>query len=213
MAKAKSIPSRGNWLRRDSPEAEADRAELGRLLTAHELAALGSYYWEGWARDAQLPPEQLWRTWLICAGRLPCDRGVLDRRCTCLGRMGESRRPSGELGRHTMEFLHPGGRHACLRPFGGGTPGLSRRMEPARSAGAAGRWFGNRQRSAYGNRGDRRPACNTCDNPANLTGTRCASYRSPDTEGVRSPELILKAREKRHYCNSSRPLFACHLKG
>lgn len=69
MAKARSIPSRGNWLRRDSPEAEADRAELGRLLTAHELAALGSYYWEGWARDAQLPPEQLWRTWLICAGR------------------------------------------------------------------------------------------------------------------------------------------------
>lgn len=338
MAKARSIPSRGNWLRRDSPEAEADRAELGRLLTAHELAALGSYYWEGWARDAQLPPEQLWRTWLICAGRgfgktragaewvrdiarndsdarialvgasltevrnvmvegdsgvlaaapgalaplfepslrkltwengatawlysanepevlrgpqhshagrtgaegilrersagadrrapspdgggagrhsarLPSDRGVLDRRCRRIGRMGESRRPSGELGRHAMELLCPGGRHACLRPFGGGTPGLSRRMEPARSARAAGRWFGNRQRSAYGNRGDRRPACNTCDNPANLTGTRCAPHRSPDTEGVRSPELILKAREKRHYCNSSRPLFACHLKG
>ncbi|MBX7536412.1 terminase family protein [Qipengyuania sp. GH1] len=43
------------------------------MLTPHELAALGSYYWEGWARDEQLPPQrhadQPWRIWLICAGR------------------------------------------------------------------------------------------------------------------------------------------------
>lgn len=69
MAKAKRGPTRGTWLRREGDDAEADREELGRLLTSHELAALGSYYWEGWARDAQLPPEQAWRTWLICAGR------------------------------------------------------------------------------------------------------------------------------------------------
>jgi hypothetical protein len=42
---------------------------LARRLQPHELAALGSYYWEGWARDAQLAPEEAWRTWLICAGR------------------------------------------------------------------------------------------------------------------------------------------------
>ena len=62
-------PSRGAWLRRPGPAADAEREELARLLAPHELAALGSYYWEGWARDEQLPPEQAWRTWLICAGR------------------------------------------------------------------------------------------------------------------------------------------------
>jgi phage terminase large subunit-like protein len=61
--------SRGAWLRRFSDEAAADRAALGASLEPHELAALGSWYWQGWARDAQLPPEQAWRTWLICAGR------------------------------------------------------------------------------------------------------------------------------------------------
>jgi hypothetical protein len=45
------------------------RIELARQLAPHELAALGSYYWEGWARDEQLPPSEAWRTWLICAGR------------------------------------------------------------------------------------------------------------------------------------------------
>ena len=82
------VPSRGSWLRRPGPEADAEREELARQLAPHELAALGSYYWEGWARDAQLPPPQNrkspWRTWLICAGRgfgktragAECVRGV-----------------------------------------------------------------------------------------------------------------------------------------
>ncbi len=61
--------SRGNWLRRPGEQADAEREELARELAPHELAALGSYYWEGWARDAQLPPREAWRTWLICAGR------------------------------------------------------------------------------------------------------------------------------------------------
>lgn len=61
--------SRGTWLRRADEHGRADREELARLLAPHELAALGSYYWEGWARDAQLPPRDAWRTWLICAGR------------------------------------------------------------------------------------------------------------------------------------------------
>ena len=66
------VPSRGVWLRRGGREGTVDRALLGTMLTPHELAALGSYYWEGWARDAQLPPAdagRAWRIWLICAGR------------------------------------------------------------------------------------------------------------------------------------------------
>ena len=65
----RKAPSRGTWLRRFGEDGEDDRAELGAMLEPHELAALGSYYWQGWARDAQLPPEKAWRTWLICAGR------------------------------------------------------------------------------------------------------------------------------------------------
>ena len=65
--------SRGEWLRRAGPAGKAAREDLARQLQPHELAALGSYYWEGWARDAQLPPGETtperWRTWLICAGR------------------------------------------------------------------------------------------------------------------------------------------------
>lgn len=61
--------SRGMWLRREGDEALAEREELARQLAPHELDALGSWYWEGWARDAQLPPEEAWRTWLLCAGR------------------------------------------------------------------------------------------------------------------------------------------------
>ena len=67
--RSRKPPSRGTWLRRFGSEGDADRARLGALLAPHELAALGSYYWQGWARDAQLPPEKAWRTWLICAGR------------------------------------------------------------------------------------------------------------------------------------------------
>ncbi len=69
MASKKAAPLRGTWLRRPGPEADALRIELARQLAPHELAALGSYYWEGWARDEQLPPDEAWRTWLISAGR------------------------------------------------------------------------------------------------------------------------------------------------
>lgn len=62
-------PSRGAWLRRFGEEADADRGTLAASLEPHEIAALGSWYWQGWARDNQLPPEKAWRTWLICAGR------------------------------------------------------------------------------------------------------------------------------------------------
>jgi phage terminase large subunit-like protein len=62
-------PSRGTWLRRFGEAGDADRAKLGGMLERHELAALGSWYWQGWARDEQLPPGEAWRTWLICAGR------------------------------------------------------------------------------------------------------------------------------------------------
>lgn len=68
-AKPWQPPTRGTWLRRFGAEGDAGRARLGGMLEPHELAALGSYYWQGWARDEQLPPEQAWRTWLICAGR------------------------------------------------------------------------------------------------------------------------------------------------
>lgn len=61
--------SRGMWLRRFDEEGEADRDALGATLEPHEFAALGSWYWQGWARDEQLPPEKAWRTWLIQAGR------------------------------------------------------------------------------------------------------------------------------------------------
>ena len=62
-------PSRGTWLRRFGEEGDRGRAALGGMLAPHELAALGSYYWQGWARDEQLPPQEAWRSWLICAGR------------------------------------------------------------------------------------------------------------------------------------------------
>ena len=68
-SRKKPAPSRGTWLRQPGPEADALRIELARQLAPHELAALGSYYWEGWARDEQLPPHEAWRTWLISAGR------------------------------------------------------------------------------------------------------------------------------------------------
>ena len=69
MANNRKPPTRGSWLRRFGEDGAKDRAELGASLAPHELAALGSYYWQGWARDAQLPPEKAWRIWLICAGR------------------------------------------------------------------------------------------------------------------------------------------------
>ena len=73
MARNRRELSRGSWLRRMDASGAADRETLAAQLAPHELAALGSYYWEGWARDEQLPPQDrardIWRTWLICAGR------------------------------------------------------------------------------------------------------------------------------------------------
>lgn len=73
MARNRRELSRGSWLRRMDASGAADRETLAAELAPHELAALGSYYWEGWARDEQLPPQDrgrdIWRTWLICAGR------------------------------------------------------------------------------------------------------------------------------------------------
>ena len=73
MARNRRELSRGSWLRRMDANGAADRETLAAELAPHELAALGSYYWEGWARDEQLPPQDrakdIWRTWLICAGR------------------------------------------------------------------------------------------------------------------------------------------------
>ena len=73
MARTRRELSRGSWLRRMDANGAADRETLAAELAPHELAALGSYYWEGWARDEQLPPQDrardIWRTWLICAGR------------------------------------------------------------------------------------------------------------------------------------------------
>ena len=73
MARTRRELSRGSWLRRRDASGAADRETLAAQLAPHELAALGSYYWEGWARDEQLPPQDrardIWRTWLICAGR------------------------------------------------------------------------------------------------------------------------------------------------
>ena len=69
MARARGAMSRGAWLRRNGKSALADRVALAKSLAPHEVEALGSYYWEGWARDDQLPPNEAWRTWLIKAGR------------------------------------------------------------------------------------------------------------------------------------------------
>ena len=69
QAPAPAPPSRGTWLRRFGEAGDAEREKLGATLAPHELAALGSWYWQGWARDDQLPPDDAWRTWLICAGR------------------------------------------------------------------------------------------------------------------------------------------------
>ncbi|WP_207912345.1 terminase large subunit domain-containing protein [Parafrankia sp. BMG5.11] len=61
--------SRGTWFRRADDAGLQDRLVLDKELKPHELAALGSWHWEIWARDEQLPPQGPWRVWLICAGR------------------------------------------------------------------------------------------------------------------------------------------------
>ena len=62
-------PSRGSWFRRTGAEADQSRALLDKELLPHERKALGSWHWEVWGRDEQLPPLGPWRVWLICAGR------------------------------------------------------------------------------------------------------------------------------------------------
>lgn len=61
--------SRGAWYRRPDEIGRQRRLDLDKLLQPHEREALGSWHWEIWARDEQLPPQGNWRVWLICAGR------------------------------------------------------------------------------------------------------------------------------------------------
>jgi phage terminase large subunit-like protein len=62
-------PSRGAWFRAPGDEGTSRRLILDKVLEPHEREALGSWHWEVWGRDEQLPPEGDWRVWLICAGR------------------------------------------------------------------------------------------------------------------------------------------------
>lgn len=62
-------PSRGTWFRHPGEEGLKRRLDLGKLLSRHEIDALGSWHWEAWGRDEQLAPEGDWRVWLISAGR------------------------------------------------------------------------------------------------------------------------------------------------
>ena len=62
-------PSRGHWFRRSGPSGDESRDLLDKELQPHEREALGSWHWEVWGRDEQLPPQGPWRVWLICAGR------------------------------------------------------------------------------------------------------------------------------------------------
>jgi hypothetical protein len=61
--------SRGAWFRRNDETGKRARLTLDKVLEPHERAALGSWHWECWARDAQMPPDGAWRVWLIFAGR------------------------------------------------------------------------------------------------------------------------------------------------
>jgi len=64
-----SRASRGSWFRAPDDTGEERRHNLDKLLLPHEREALGSWHWEVWGRDEQLPPPGDWRVWLICAGR------------------------------------------------------------------------------------------------------------------------------------------------
>lgn len=61
--------SRGVWFRQADDEGLQRRRILARHLSAHEIDALGTWHWEVWGRDEQLPPHGDWRVWLISAGR------------------------------------------------------------------------------------------------------------------------------------------------
>ena len=66
---SKRRASRGVWFRQADDEGVRRRLILDKELQPHERAALGSWHWEIWARDEQLPPQDAWRVWLISAGR------------------------------------------------------------------------------------------------------------------------------------------------
>lgn len=69
MANERPRDSRGRWFRAGGEEGKHRRLALDKTLLTHERAALGSWHWEVWGRDEQLPPPGAWRIWLICAGR------------------------------------------------------------------------------------------------------------------------------------------------
>ena len=64
--------SRGAWFREPGDAGAQRRLILDKALLPHEREALGSWHWEMWGRDDQLPPTGEWRVWLICAGRGVC---------------------------------------------------------------------------------------------------------------------------------------------
>jgi len=66
---SKARTSRGVWFRQPGSVGTRRRLTLDKELQPHELKALGSWHWECWARDEQMPPDGEWRVWLICAGR------------------------------------------------------------------------------------------------------------------------------------------------
>ena len=61
--------SRGTWFRAGGAAGRQRRIDIHKMLSPHEFAALGTWAWEYWGRDEQLPPEGPWRVWLISAGR------------------------------------------------------------------------------------------------------------------------------------------------
>lgn len=54
-----------DWLTEAAPKV---RQQLAESMTQKERAAF-EFQWPFWARDAQLPPDGDWRTWLVMAGR------------------------------------------------------------------------------------------------------------------------------------------------
>jgi phage terminase large subunit-like protein len=59
------VKSNAAWL---SCESEAAQTELLRNLKPDEVAAL-PWLWRFWAFPHQLPPEGIWRTWVVLGGR------------------------------------------------------------------------------------------------------------------------------------------------
>lgn len=66
---ARRRTSRGTWFRQSDDAGLERRLILEKALKPHEIDALGTWHWEVWGRDEQLPPQGDWRVWLIRAGR------------------------------------------------------------------------------------------------------------------------------------------------